>query len=225
MSHLRTGNPEEYEALTINGWTRPKNKMSSGYSMLYRLNGNEEDRLKRTTGNWRHNLKRSARYGLHIEEWVKPDISQISALYREMEFFKTLPTQYTQIELEAMFKFLKKNIIIYRCINKEGKLLAIRAAGVFGDTALDLLAVAGSEARKVYASHATLWALLDHCNKIGNTFYDLSGVDPIHNKGVFDFKHGTGADLVECLGEWESASIPGGCALINWIIGRKSQSA
>ena len=92
---------------------------------------------------------------------------------------------------------------------------------IVGSTAMDLLAVAGGEARKVYASHATLWALLDHCSRLGLRDYDLSGVDPVGNKGVFDFKHGTGASLVECLGEWEWASLPGLCQAVNWLVARK----
>lgn len=225
ISHLRSGSLEECRYLAANNWLRPSSKMSSGHSMLYSLCGTDSDRLKRTTGNWRHNLKRSSRYELSIERWFKPDISAISALYREMESFKTIPTQHSELELAAMFEYLKDQIIVYRCTDAQGKLLALRAAGIFGDTALDLLAVAGIEARKVYASHATLWALLNHCSECGVTSYDLSGVDKIHNKGVYDFKHGTGAELVECLGEWESSSIPGVCFAINWLIGRRVQSA
>ena len=87
--------------------------------------------------------------------------------------------------------------------------------------AMDLLAVAGGEARKVYASHATLWALLNHCSRLGLHNYDLSGVDPVGNKGVFDFKHGTGASLVECLGEWEWTSLPGFRQAVNRLVARK----
>ena len=81
--------------------------------------------------------------------------------------------------------------------------------------------MAGGEARKVYASHATLWAMLDHCSRLGLCDYDLSGVDPVGNKGVFDFKHGTGARLVECLGEWEWAALPGLRRAVNWLVARK----
>ena len=89
------------------------------------------------------------------------------------------------------------------------------------DTAWDLLAAAGAQARKVYASHATLWALLEECNRKGLSWCDLSGVDPVHNKGVYDFKQGTGADPVEYLGEWEWAC-PRLCRLpANWLIGRR----
>ena len=37
-------------------------------------------------------------------------------------------------------------------------------------------------------------------------FYDLGGIDPWANPGVYTFKKETGAREVELLGEWDSAS-------------------
>ena len=72
--------------------------------------------------------------------------------------------------------------------------------------AFDLLAAANPSARKVYASHELLWQLFNDCFEKGILRYDLGGVDPQQNKGVFDFKKGTGAELFTYLGEWEAAS-------------------
>lgn len=221
LSLLRSDLGFEASYLEKAGWRRPQALMSSGLTMLYSLNESESERIKRSTGNWRHNLKRSGKYQLTIELWERPDIDEISLLYREMEGLKSLPIQHTKEELSAIFKNCGSQIIAYRCLNQEGRLLAFRAAGIVGDIAIDLLAAAGSEARKVYATHATLWALLDHCKQLGILEYDLSGVDPVSNKGVFDFKHGTGATLINCLGEWDWASWPGLRQLINWMILRK----
>lgn len=221
ISLLRADQGTEGVFLKAQGWQRPPVAMSSGLTMSYALAGDEAERMKRTSGNWRHNLKRSGRYGLRIEHWENPDLEAISALYREMEGLKSLPVQHSETELAAIFAQCGQQVVVYRCLDAEGRLLAIRAAGLCGATAMDLLAVAGGEARKVYASHATLWALLDHCSRLGLREYDLSGVDPVGNKGVFDFKHGTGATLVECVGEWEWASLPGLRRAVNWLVARK----
>ncbi|MBK9444602.1 MAG: GNAT family N-acetyltransferase [Betaproteobacteria bacterium] len=221
ISLLRADLGNEAAFLAGSGWQRPAVAMSSGLTMSYALAGDEAERQKRTSGNWRHNLKRSARYGLKIEHWENPDLNAISALYREMEGLKSLPVQHSDAELAAIFTQCREQVVVYRCLDAEGRLLAIRAAGLCGATAMDLLAVAGGAARKVYASHATLWALLDHCSRLGLREYDLSGVDPVGNKGVFDFKHGTGASLVECLGEREWASLPGLRQAVNWLVARK----
>ncbi len=222
LSLLRSGSEEDADLLARQGWVRPSAPMSSGMTMNYSLSGDEQDRLKRTSGNWRHNLKRSLRYGLRVEHWDDPDSAQISALYREMERLKSLPVQHTAEELGTLVRTCREKLVVYRCLDAQGRLLAIRAAGICGTSAMDLLAAAGEEARKVYASHATLWALLDHCSRSGLETYDLSGVDPVGNKGVYDFKHGTGAELVHCLGEWEWTSVPGLRQLVNWQIARQT---
>jgi hypothetical protein len=222
ISFLRCDVENEASTLLENGWERPTNYMSSGLTMLYDLYGDQNHRLQKTSGNWRHNLKRSSRYSLSINHWESPDANQISAIYREMELLKSLPLQHSLVELEAMIHHLNDHIVIFRCLSEDGDLLAIRSAGLFGERAWDLLAASGAAARKLYATHATLWALLNWCQQNGFKYYDLSGVDPIGNKGVYDFKHGTGANLVECLGEWEWASMPGLRCLVNWMISRKS---
>ncbi|QDC51233.1 peptidoglycan bridge formation glycyltransferase FemA/FemB family protein [Candidatus Methylopumilus universalis] len=220
---LRSDNGNEASFLYDAGWRRPQTAMTSGLTMIYPLMGNEGERLGRASVNWRHNLKRSKRHDLVIEHWKNPDIDAIIALYREMESLKSIPIQLSSEELKAILEHCEKQVILYRCQDVDGRLLAIRAAGVCGLSAMDLLAVAGKDARKVYASYATLWALLDHCNMLGLYEYDLSGVDPAGNKGVFDFKLGTGASVTRCLGEWEMSSFFGLRYAFNWLVRRKAQ--
>lgn len=221
ISLLRAGVDSEKTMLAEQGWTSPTVLMSSGLTMVYSLAGDAEHRLESASKNWTRNLRRSNRYELKIEQWKDPDLEAISALYREMEEMKSLPVQHTADELSAMFKEFGHQIVMYRCMDAQNNLLAVRAAAILGDTAMDLLAVASTAARKVYASHATLWALLDHCSTLGLIHYDLSGVDPESNKGVYDFKHGTGAQLVECIGEREWASFPLLCSVVNRMAARK----
>jgi len=222
ISLLRADIGNEAVLLSRSGWRRPTVTMSTGIIMSYALEGDESERLRRASGNWRHNLKRSRRHNLRIEQWDNPDPFAISALYREMESLKSLPEQHSMAELKAIFMQCRERLVTYRCLDENGRLLAIRVAGLCGGfTAMDLLAAAGVDARKLYASHATLWALLNHCARLGLTKYDLSGVDPIGNKGVFDFKRGVGSNTVECIGEWEWASVPGLCQAVNWWVTRK----
>ena len=143
-------------------------------------------------------------------------------IYREMEALKSLPIQQTKQTLERMVGTLGDKLIVYRCLDPDGKLTCFRAAALFGNRAWDMLAGATGLARKTYASYATLWALTNHCQKLGAAIYDLSGVDPVHNKGVFDFKSGIGSEIVECLGEWEWASHPLLARLANWFIARNA---
>lgn len=55
------------------------------------------------SGNWRHNLKRSGKYGLVLRQWI-PGASPPGKLYRSMEEYKNLPVQISDAELAAMFE-------------------------------------------------------------------------------------------------------------------------
>jgi lipid II:glycine glycyltransferase (peptidoglycan interpeptide bridge formation enzyme) len=214
---------EDMTSIYLNGlnWVDPKVKLNSGLTMLYDCKGSQSSRLERLSGNWRHNLKRSNRYGLRVDHWTSPDPCEMSTLYREMEEFKSLPTQHSEAELIGLMQTLGRNIVVYRCRTDEGKLVAFRAAGVYGGKAIDLLAASGQRGRKVYASYATLWALFAHCQNMGVETYDMSGVDPGGNKGVFNFKKGTGASMVRYLGEKEWSSVHGLSFLVNSLVSRK----
>ena len=44
---------------------------------------------------------------------------------------------------------------------------------------------------------------MKQCTLRGVEWYDMSGMDSINNKGVFNFKKGTGAKEYKYLGEWD----------------------
>ena len=44
--------------------------------------------------------------------------------------------------------------------------------------------------------------LIQACKNAGVEHYELMGVDFENNEGVYHFKKGTGARLIEYLGEW-----------------------
>jgi lipid II:glycine glycyltransferase (peptidoglycan interpeptide bridge formation enzyme) len=75
-----------------------------------------------------------------------------------------------------------------------------------GNKAWDIFAAATPQGRKQYSSYVTAWSLFNFCAKSQIANYDLSGIDPIKNKGVYDFKNGTGATEIKYIGEWESGS-------------------
>jgi lipid II:glycine glycyltransferase (peptidoglycan interpeptide bridge formation enzyme) len=52
-------------------------------------------------------------------------------------------------------------------------------------------------------SYALCWELFNRCQSLGCNNFDFNGVDPENNMGVYNFKKGTGARLVETLGEFE----------------------
>ena len=217
FNSFRIAHDDHTRLLTQLGWRKPRVMLTSGHSMYCDVSLPEEARLSACHRNWRHNLKRSGKYRLTVERWNAPDASALRSIYSEMEDYKQLAQQHSEPALKSLFTNLGDRLLVYRCSDSAGKLLAVRACAVLGEKAWDLLAAAAVAGRKTYASYATFWGLLQDCHRRGVRHYDLSGVDPAGNPGVYNFKQGTGAAPVDFLGEWEWA-YPGLLALpVNWL--------
>lgn len=193
-------------ALHSNGWKRTLSPLLSGMSMHYDPSLAEETRLAECTKNWRHNLRRSDKYGLSMHLWGNPDIDRMYDIYCSMQDYKNLPQQFSRDELKSIFGQLGKNIVLYRCDDETGEAVSLRGCVTFGTKAWDMFAATSIKGRKLYASYGLFWRLMRHCHESGVKFYDMSGIDPKGNPGVYDFKKGTGAHPLEYLGEWEWAS-------------------
>lgn len=190
-------------ALAAGGWARPARPFDRNRTYLLGLAPEPEALKDGLSSNWRHNLKRgNARAA--VVDWDSPAPAEMEAVYREMESLKGLPPQHRADELGSMVRALGPRMVLKRAV-VDGRTVALRACAVFGGSATDLLAAATAEARKVYASHALLWALILESRRRGAAAYDLGGADPDAARGVADFKGGTGARMADTVGEWDFA--------------------
>jgi len=206
VSPMREEVSLDIERMTFAGWLRPKAPMNSGLSLLYQPSESESTRSANASGNWRHNLRRALKFGHVASVWRTPDPDEMLAVYEAMQAHKKLDEQVSRPALVSILEILGDRCVVVRCDDARGHLLALRGALAFGNRAWDLFAAATPEARKVYASHAAFWELMRQCASRGVEWYDMSGVDPVGNKGVYDFKKGTGARDFRYLGEWEWAT-------------------
>ena len=108
-------------------------------------------------------------------------------------------------DLQSAIDVFGDKLILVRSDDAAGNALAIRGAICFGDTAWDYIAITTPAGRKTYASYAVFWALAESCFQLGMQRFDLGGIDPINNRGVYDFKKGTGSFQVDYEGEWDTA--------------------
>lgn len=191
-------------ALQEAGWKRPEVPFDRPTTYWLDLTPDGETLRERQSANWRHNLKRGNARAV-VVDWLDPDPKEMEALYLSLESLKGLPPQHRADSLGSLVRALGPALILKRAV-VDGRTVALRACAVFGDQAVDLLAAAAGEARKVYASYALLWSLILESRRRGAKSYDLGGADPVLAPGVADFKKGTGARPVETLGEWDFAS-------------------
>lgn len=206
ISPIRSHCAADALLLESQGWRKPRHRILSGMSMLYHCERDEQIRLKSCSGNWRHNLRRSQRSGLSIKRWAPPDIDTMMTVYNDLQEYKKLSAQYSRRELEKMMEHIGDKVVLYCCSDGTGDLVAFRGCILIGERAWDLFAATTVKGRNLYASYPLFWRLIEHCINAGITSYDMGGIDPQTNKGVYHFKKGTGAEGIEYLGEWEWAT-------------------
>jgi lipid II:glycine glycyltransferase (peptidoglycan interpeptide bridge formation enzyme) len=122
--------------------------------------------------------------------------------YKKVEGVKL---QMSASDIRSVQHCFGNDLVLIRMDDESGKLLSVRGAIIQQSTAWDFIAVTTPAGRKTYSSHRTLIALAQECALRGCTTLELGGVNPEKNKGGFDFKNGTGAQITTYLGEWEVA--------------------
>ncbi len=207
--------------LSHRGWAHSIFPMVSSFSLELDLTENKDMLFSKFSRRWRRNLRVAEQNNLTIKLCVGSDVEEISQVYAEMEAWKNLPPQFSPEKLENLFKYAKSNLIFYRCEDESGNLICFRGCLILGNRACDYLAATTEKGREKRASYAVLRQMLDHCRDQGIEIYDLGGIDPWTNPGVYAFKKETGAREVEFLGEWDWATSPALRLLGNWAIGRR----
>jgi len=195
----------EHDALINAGWRLPDKKFDIGLTMTLDLRVNESDLEANLSDNWRRSYKRSFRAEYDIERITDPQ--KIIDLYSELSHIKGLDHLLSGCEIRNLMSAYGTKLLVLGAINRAGKVLAIRGAIIDGKNAWDTFAAAGLQARKIYASYALFMRLILECKNRGCENYDLNGVDPQNNTGVYNFKKGTGALIKQRLGEFEWTSL------------------
>lgn len=213
------------QELIRNGWKISKNTIGGNMSMLLDLRPGIEKLSSNLSSNWRHNVKRFSKKNLQIELWQEPDAEALYEYYRVFESFKGLSKQHSLESIKGILHLFKDKLIIYRCMNEEGELLALRGYIFEDNRSLDWFAISTEKGRSVYASYGTCWKVIEDATARGIEYYDFSGVDPVGNAGVYNFKRGTGATLIEFAGEYEKSSFFLLNQIFNFIIKKKFKSA
>jgi len=153
--------------------------------------------------NWRRNLKRSNKINYDIIE--VNDVEVIATIYAELSTIKNVDSFFSKKEIASLMQAYRDQIILIGAKTDDGKIQAIRGAIIYQDRAIDIFAATNALARKHYLSYALCWDLLMRCKQCNCQHFDFNGVD-LNNMGVYNFKKGTGAELVKTLGEFEYSS-------------------
>ena len=214
-------------SLLVNaGFRKSKNPIGAKQSMLLSINSDQESMLSTASSNWKRNHKRSLRSPSSPYVWNDASPEQLEAAYQAMDEFKKVEgvkLHMSASDIRNVQECFGHDLVLIRMDDENGKLLSVRGALVQQSTAWDFIAVTTPDGRKTYSSHRTLLALAQECARRGCTTLELGGIDPEKNKGVFDFKNGTGARITTYLGEWETANPSLIRPVISRIVSAKAQ--
>lgn len=206
------------------GFRKSKNPIGAKQSMLLSINSDQERMLSTASSNWKRNHKRSLRTPSSPYVWNDASPEQLETAYQAMDEFKKVDgvkLQMSASDIRSVQKSFNTDLVLIRMDDETGKLLSVRGALIQQEIAWDFIAVTTPEGRKTYSSHRTLIALAQECARRGCTTLELGGIDPENNKGVFDFKNGTGARITTYSGEWDQ-SVPNGLRnLVSLILTRR----
>ena len=195
--------------LKLRKWKKAKNVIGASRSMIYSLKADQQTRVDNCSPNWKRNLRRSSKNINSPYLWETPNPHEISAAYELMDEYKKiegLSLQRSVADLQSVISVFGSQLLLVRIDDLNGDPLAIRGALIFENLAWDFIALTTPAGRKTYASYAVFWYLAEKCVEAGAQQIDLSGIDPKNNKGVYDFKNGTGATQIDYQGEWETSS-------------------
>jgi lipid II:glycine glycyltransferase (peptidoglycan interpeptide bridge formation enzyme) len=163
---------------------------------------------KRLNQKWRNCLNGAERNGLTVT--VGTDIAlydKFLAAYDRMMARKQFDTSVDAAEFRRMQLELPEpqKMQILLC-EKEGKTLnAIVIAGT-GDSGLYLLGATTEEGLNLRGAYLLQWRAIEWLKQQGCRWYDLGGINPETNPGVFHFKSGISGQDVCQLGTFEAGA-------------------
>jgi hypothetical protein len=183
--------PEMASIITEAGFVEDKSE-EPYQTLTIDLSCSLEDLYGNLKGPWRRNLRRALAQPLEVNIGQDEDAFRtFISLYQEMmnrkRLFHHFPIEdYLRIQQELPHS-LKPHIMI--CCFK-GEPVAGLVLSVIGDTGLFLLGASGEKGRSLCGSFLLQWKAIELLKRQGIRWYDLYGINPVHNPGVYQFKTG-----------------------------------
>jgi hypothetical protein len=185
---------------------------------------------KRLDAKWRNHLKRAEKNNLEVIAGSGTDeFRTFCQIYNQMRKRKTFETTVDVEEFARIQEDLAESDRMRILICKDqGVPVAGLIVSAMGDSAIYLLGATSDEGLKSQGAYLLQWTMIQWLKEKGVRWYDLGGIDPVGNPGVYSFKRGfSGADvlqmnpMVACTSVVSSAVVRAGFAMQRMLRGRK----
>jgi lipid II:glycine glycyltransferase (peptidoglycan interpeptide bridge formation enzyme) len=192
-------------------------------TMLLALDRDLGEIRRKLNGKWRNMLVQFERQAISIVDSTNPDeFALLASMLTELERRKG----FSSARDVAFFERVQRRAVSpgeqlrLHCARLEGRTVSASLTSFAGDTTVLLLAASTEEGRRTRAAHGIQWRIVEDSARAGMRWYDVGGIDPEENPGVYAFKKGlNGVEACE-LGVFERAShdaIARGVALLETL--------
>lgn len=205
----------------------PLSAENTDRTFMLDLSPSLEELRKRLDKKWRNQLSRAEKNNLAILVGTgSEEYRTFCRLYKEMRRRKMFETTVDVEEFGRIQKDLSEphRLRVLICMSQDVPVAGVVAAAI-GDTGIYLLGATGNEGLNSKGTYLLQWALLSWLKENRFKWYDLGGIDPERNPGVYHFKSGlSGADvsrvspLVACSSAASSAVVRAGL-VVSWLVG------
>ena len=159
-----------------------------------------EELRRKLDKKWRYQLTRAEKNGLKIIAGTGSDEYCIfRQMYKEMRKRKAFETTVDIEEFRRIQEDLPEahRMRILIC-EQNGIPVAGLIISAIGDSAIYLLGATGDEGLNAKGGYLLQWTAIQWLKENGFKWYDLGGIDPERNPGVYSFKKGfSGSDLYQ----------------------------
>ena len=164
------------------------------------------DIRKKLDQKWRNQLNRSEKNGLEVIEGTSDDLYEIFLkLQKEMQERKQYKPTVDYVEFGEIQKRLPELMKMHIVICKhEGEPVTATIASAIGDRGIYLLGATGEAGMKQKSAYLSQWQMILWLREKGCHWYDLGGIDPEKNPGVYHFKVGMSSADVSHIGQFEA---------------------
>ncbi|MBL4806170.1 MAG: peptidoglycan bridge formation glycyltransferase FemA/FemB family protein [Rhodobacteraceae bacterium] len=174
-------------------------------TFLVDIEKDTDDIRSALNGKWRNHLNRAQKNDLLIStgtdgSWFQKFEDLFIQLRQKKGFEVSLGVDFYKKVQESL---TGDNQFFIQVASKDGVVLAAHVGSYAGNTALYLLGASTPEGNQLKASYMLQWHAILEARERGCKWYDLGGIDPEGNKGVFDFKKGFNGVDVTAAGPYE----------------------
>jgi len=178
-------------------------------TLILDLSPSLEELRKNFDQKWRNQLNRAEKNDLIMMEGTKDELFQtFLELQKDMQNRKKYIPGVDYKEFQQIQKALpethKMKIVV--CKDSTGKALSATIVSNIGNCGIYLLGATGDAGMKAKGSYLSQWHIITWLKNVGASFYDLGGIDPINNPGVYHFKLGISGKDISFIGEFDKCS-------------------